>query len=42
MMMVVTVMAVDLHLLSSYRLGVGVVKEFFQRDPPRFAEAGSE
>jgi hypothetical protein len=29
MMMVVTVMAVDLHLHSSYRLGLGVVKELF-------------
>lgn len=29
MMMVVTMMAVDLHLYSSYRLGVGIVKEFF-------------
>ena len=28
MMMVVTVMTVDLHLGSSYMLGVGVVKEF--------------
>jgi len=29
MMMVVTVMAVDLHLHSNYRLRVGIVKEFF-------------
>jgi competence protein ComEA len=35
MMMVVTVMAVDLHLRSNYRLGVGVVKEIFRRDSSR-------
>jgi hypothetical protein len=39
MMMVATVMAVDLHLHSSYRPRAGLVKDFFDRSPSRSAEA---
>jgi hypothetical protein len=39
MMMVVTVMAVDLHLHSSYRPGAGLVKDFFDRNPSRAAQS---